>query len=85
MHLPPQGAMVIWEWEMSKEPEDDSEIDHISETSSEGLAGLNPEIESCDSDAGRSTDPATVHTITFKCIGTTHNMNPDTTKSQYTA
>ena len=33
------------------------------------------EIESCDSDAGPSTDLATVHTITFKCIGTTHDMN----------
>ena len=51
MDLSPQGVMVIWEWVMSKEPEIDPDIDHVSETSSEDLAALNPKMESCNSDA----------------------------------
>ena len=45
MHLPPQGVMVVWEWEMSKEQEIYPDFDHVSEASSEDLAAFNPEME----------------------------------------
>lgn len=45
MLLPPQGVMVIWEWEMNKESELDPDIDHVLETSSEGLAPLTQRLK----------------------------------------
>ena len=45
MHLPPQGVMVIWEWEMNKEQEIYLDFDRVSEASSEDLAAFNPEME----------------------------------------
>ena len=76
MHLPPQGIMIIWEWEWLSElaTEIAEEINHISETSSEGIAALNPDIDSDVTDDG-STETSTLHTVTFKCIGTTHDLN----------
>ena len=70
--LSPQGVMVVWEWEWL-----DDEIDHISETSSEGIAAINPALESCseghsDDECSLNSQSAT-HTVTFKCIGTTHD------------
>jgi len=73
MSLPPQGVAVVWDWEWL-----DDEIDCISETSSEGIAAINPSMESC-SDADQSSEecsinsPSATHTVTFKCIGTTHD------------
>jgi len=73
MSLPPQGVVVVWDWEWL-----DDKFDYISETSSEGIAAINPSMESC-SDADQSSkecslnSPSATHTVTFKCIGTTHN------------
>jgi len=73
MSLSPQGVAVVWDWEWL-----DDKIDYISETSSEGIAAINPSMESC-SDADQSSEecslksPLATHTVTFKCIGTTHN------------
>ena len=74
--------MIIWEWEWLNEPgteincnlESSEEIDHISETSSEGIAALNPDIDSDVTDDG-SAETSTLHTVPFKCIGTTHDLN----------
>ena len=45
MHLPPQGVMVIWEWEISKEQEIYPDFDRVSEASSEDLVAFSPEME----------------------------------------
>jgi len=85
LHLPPQGVMIIWEWEWHDDTCDDQvevddDIDHVSETSSEGLGALNPEIDSdvTDDDVtddGSTEEKSITHTVTFKCIGTTHHPN----------
>jgi len=73
MSLPPQGVAVVWDWEWL-----DDEIDYISETSSEGIAAINPSMESRN-DADQSSDECSynslsaTHTVTFKCIDTTHD------------
>ena len=78
LHLVPQGALVIWESEWQ---DDDTDIDHISESSAEdvGHCHHNPHIQSDpESDSEEETDfqlPSQTHTVTFKCIGTTHDLN----------
>jgi len=49
LHLPPQRVIIIWEWHddpCDDQVEVDDDIDHVSETSSESLGALNPEIDS---------------------------------------
>lgn len=73
MSLPLQGVMVVWECEWQ-----DEDIDHVSETSSEGIAAINPDIESCsesESNDDNSSNEQMMHTVTFKCIGTTHHID----------
>ena len=78
LHLVPQGVLVVWEWEWQ---DDDTDIDHISESSAEdvGHCHHNPHIQSDpESDSEEETDfqlPSQTHTVTFKCIGTTHDLN----------
>ncbi|XP_065902857.1 uncharacterized protein [Dysidea avara] len=83
LHLPPQGVMVIMKWEWHDELPHDAqhydpdEIDHVSETSSEDLAALNPGIDSDVTDDDITDDGLednVTHTVTFKCIGVTCNQ-----------
>jgi len=72
--------MVVWKWEW-----EDDNVDHVSETSSEGFSANNPDLESCsdenegiaDEDKSEEEDNSDkprckpIHTVTFKCIGVT--------------
>ena len=76
LNLVPQGVLVVWEWEWQ---DDDSDVDHMSETSSEGIGHYNPHIQSdAESESEQETEfqlPSQTHTVTFKCIGVTHDFN----------
>ena len=72
--------MIVWKWEWG------DDIDHVSETSSEGIAAINPDIASCsdldeDESNDDNNDPTSMptHTVTFKCIGTTHHADAQDT------
>ena len=73
--------MVVWKWEWQ------DDIDHVSEASSEGITAINPDIESCcdedednkEDDESNDDDDSRTHTVTFKCIGTTHHVDAQDT------
>ena len=79
LNLVPQGVLVVWEWEWQ---DDDSDGEHMSESSAEDLGHShhNPHIQS-DTQSSESEQelefqlPSQTHTMTLKCIGTTHNFN----------
>ena len=79
LNLVPQGLLVVWEWEWQ---DDDSDGEHMSKSSTEDLGHShhNPHIQS-DTESSESEQelefqlPSQMHTVTFKCIGTTHNFN----------
>lgn len=76
LKLPRQGIFVVWEWEWLEDSEDTSESEE--EVSSEQH---NPHLQS-DEDmpnsedvlAAQSTVPTQAHTVTFKCIGSVHDV-----------
>ena len=67
---------MIWAW---KWQEEDSDIDHVSESSGEYTCAVegNPYIktdtESDDLKTNDTTSITPIHTVTFKCIGATHD------------
>lgn len=71
MMLPPEGVVVVWEWEWD---DDDSDVDHVSESSVDEEANdhYNPDIQS-ESKYASDEDTSLTQTVTFKCIGTTHD------------
>ena len=77
MKLPPQGVVVVWEWEWD---DADSDVDHVSESSCECENTNdhdNPHLKS-ESESGSEEEtnlPLQSHTVTFKCIGATHDVN----------
>jgi len=81
LNLPAEGVMIVWKWEWR------DDIDRVSETSSEGIAAINPDIGSCsdlededevnDEDNDQTSMP--MHIVTFKCIGTTHHVDAQDT------
>ena len=87
MIMPPQGVFVIWEWEWD-DLSITSTVDHVSETSFEDSdSHINPDIKSDSDDVDSETPladpellaaasaqlPSKIHTVTFKCIGSTHD------------
>ena len=77
--MPPQGVIVVWEWEWR----DFDEVIHISETSfdqnNDEELDEQMEIDSEeDSDETRCSTPVE-HTVTFKCIGCTHDIHAQRT------
>ena len=64
--------IVVWDWEW-RDPE---EFSHVSETSfGDGSLPTSEHGEKEDFDATYCSTPDKEHTITFKCIGTTHNLH----------
>ena len=62
----------MWDWEW-RDPE---EFSHVSETSfGDGSLPTSEHGEKEDSDATYCSTPDKEHTITFKCIGTTHDLH----------
>ena len=78
--LPPQGVVLVWDWIWDDEGDD---IDHVSESSisdNEAVDHYNPDMHSDESDCGEGDPDLTqTHTITFKCIGTTHHSDAQDT------
>ena len=72
--------MIMWKWEWG------GDIDHVLETSSEGIA-INPDIASCsdldedesNKDESNDNDDPTSMSVMFKCIGTTHHKDAQDT------
>ena len=90
LEFPPQGVLVVWEWEWD---DDDSSVDHVSESSCEEEGNNdhnNPYLQSdTDSDSEQELEPddahhrlKQTHTVTFKCIGTTHDPTAQDTLRQ---
>ena len=89
LKLPPL-VVVIWEWEwedditdasntdenVTPEPEND-QMTHVSETSFSGESHQQGENSEDDSDAANCIEVQ--HTVTFKCIGTTHDFHAQNT------
>ena len=79
LNLPPQGVIVIWEWDWF---EDD--VTHISETtfshhhSGDELSEGDAESVA-DSDSTHCTTPEKLYTVTFKCIGCQHDFHAQET------
>lgn len=79
LNLVPQGVLVVWEWEWQ---DDNSDGEHMSESSAEDLGHSHhnphiqsdPELSECEQELEFQL-PSQTHTVTFKCIGTTHNFN----------
>ena len=82
LRLPPQGVLVVWEWSWQDE---NSDVDHVSESSFESTESdhHNPYIQTdTESEGEQETEfclPSQTHTVTFKCIGTTHDFNAQET------
>ena len=68
--MPLQEVIVEWDWEW-KDPEE--VVTHVSETSYGDGSGERGEEE--DSDVTCCSTPDKEHTVTFKCIGTTHDLH----------
>lgn len=85
----PCGVLVVWEWEWL----DGDTNDHISESSAKDVSHdhHNPHIKAdTESDSEQETDfwlLSQTHTVTFKCIGATHDFHAqgDPEKSQHAA
>ena len=74
-----QASLSTWEWEWQ---DDDSDGEHMLESSAEDLGHShhNPHIQTDTESSGSEQEqefqlPSQTHTVTFKCIGTTHNFN----------
>ena len=60
----------MWKWEWQ------DDIDHVSETSSEGITAINPDIESCcdedednkEDDGSNDGDDSRTHTVTSSVL-----------------
>ena len=68
---------MVWEWERQ---DDDSDGEHMSESSAEDLGHShhNPYTQTESLESKQELEfqlPSQTHTVTFKCIGTTHNFN----------
>ena len=74
--LPPQGVYVIWDW--NKTPVADTESDTLSESealTTEYYQGEDhKEEDEKDEDTVMSKQALGTHTVTFKCIGATKDM-----------
>lgn len=71
LRIPPQGVLVAWEWMWEEEASSD-----VSEEDVESREQYNPYIQS-DSERSDENVPLTLptqtHTVTFNCIGSTHD------------
>ena len=78
--IPPQGVMVVWEWEWTS-IDGDAESNQQSESEEDSQEQYNPHMQSdtehSDSDCENVPDtlPTMTHTVTFKCIGSVHDVN----------
>ena len=71
LNLPTQGVYIVWKWEWEDDCDDDNE--YISWSSSNDHN--NPDIQSYSESDSEENDSTMSHTVTFKCIGTTHDVH----------
>ena len=77
LKLPPQGVLVAWKWEWEEREEstssDESSFDEDIESREEYNPYLRSDSESSDDGSTEFSLPSQTHTVTFKCIGSTHD------------
>ena len=75
LHLLDEGVFIVWDWVW--EDEDEGNIDHVSESTAADPEEQNthPYLSSESDYEPEMTPPVMTHTVTFKCIGTTHDAN----------
>ena len=70
LQLPPQGVLIAWVWDWEEKENDDAQVDF------ESREQYNPYIQSESEESGdenTGSSPVPMHTVTFKCIGSTHD------------
>lgn len=76
MKFVPEGVIVIWDWMWLEASDSD-----VSESENQSQDYSNPYLQSDDIDSTVESEQETgvpsspQHTVTFKCIGTTHDVN----------
>ena len=79
MKFVPEGVIVVWDWVWLEASDNDA-----SEYESQSQDYSNPHLESDDMESSVESDheqeteissSPQLHTVTFKCIGTTHDAN----------
>jgi len=78
LNLPPQGVIVIWEWEWLQ---DEDNITHVSESilscrshNSHENNAMDADSDAMDTDSDATNcSPMKLSTVTFKCIGCQHD------------
>ena len=66
-HLPPQGVLVAWLWDWEEESKNDTTADV------ESREQHNPESDKSDNETTQLSLPTRTRTVTFKCVGSTHD------------
>lgn len=78
LQIPPQGVLVVWEWEWTSIDEESNQKSEIEDEYCEEQCNpyLHSDTETSDSDVGEPENlPAFTHTVTFKCVGSVHDFN----------
>ena len=77
LSLPPQGVIVVWEWEWTtiKDIDSSSEEEEVN-IRDQYNPFLQSDPEPSDSDAEDIPDtlPTQTHSVTFKCVGSIHDV-----------
>lgn len=77
LQIPPQGVLVVWEWEWTCIDEESNQQSEIEDEYCEEQRNpyLHSDTETADSDVGVPENlPAVTHTVTFKCVGSVHDF-----------
>ena len=76
LHLVPQGVLIVWVWEWLVNDTNSPDASSSSEEDNSGRH-YNPHIHT-DAESESESEfvlPLLTHTVTFKCIGTTHHLD----------
>lgn len=76
LKLLPQGVLVVWEWEWEDNNSSESDESTVGENV-ESIEQFNPNLPS-DSESSEDSStvvPSQMHTVTFKCVGSTYDAD----------
>ena len=72
-HLPPQGVLVAWLWDWQEESKNDTPADVESREQHNPYLQSESESDKSDNKTTQLSLPTRTHTVTFKCVGSTHD------------